>query len=374
MEPRITYAIGQGFRAANRSWAGIGLFAVGLTAVMLLAVLCLAISNPPPEVFEEPAPPARLSPEPGRAAVETGGPGPSPVETVAPVPASVPDVAPAAGLDAGDEWDDRGEPPTLFDQLDTLEPPPAPEAPSEAASAVEQQQVAQLEERERIAQEWFGQAWPLLLLALLIVMAGNVWLSGGQIGYVVSQVTAQRKAMSEFWASARRSFLPLLGAATIILAALGALAVVLALLSILLDAMPDGPRTVLGILLAFALTAGMLWLVIRISFWFIAIVADQKELVAGLRTSLRLTRGRWLRVAGLAGLLALISYGAGLPGDVLVWLGGAIGGGIEPWLGALGGVLKAVVGLYVGFAALGAYVRFYEDAKAATASVGAPGR
>jgi hypothetical protein len=346
MEPRIRHAIGHGFRTANRSWGGMGVFAGGVLAIMLVAVLCLAVSDPPPEVFQEPL------------AAETMAPPEAPDAEEALAGALDEEAAAGEGIEqpsAEPESDERQ--PTLFDQLETVEPSPRPAA----AAAVT------VEEQERAAQEWFGRAWPLLLLALLVVMVGNVWLSGGQIGYVANQVTVQRATIREFWSAARRSFLPLLAAATILLAALGALAVVVAALSLLLDGLPEGVQTVLGILLAFGLSAGLLWLVIRISFWFIAIVADEKELLAGLRASMEVTRGRWWRVAGLALLLFLISYGAGLPGDLLVWLGVSIGGGAEPWLGALGGLLKALFGLYVGFAAMGAYVRFYEDAKAATA-------
>ena len=168
MEPRIGGSIGQGFLAANRSWAGIGLYVAGLTGLTLLVVLGVMLTNPPPEVFEEqagaireplglPAQPAAISPEAAAPETDTG-----------------------EGPDA--------EEVNLFEQLETTEDTQAtapetaaPEIAAPAAPVVETPAAApaQTEEQARAVGTWFGRAWPVLLLCLLIAVAGNAWLSAG---------------------------------------------------------------------------------------------------------------------------------------------------------------------------------------------------
>ena len=80
MEPAVTRSIGQGFAAANRSWVGIACYAGGWLVVAAFAVLGVMMTNPPPEVFEEPqtaevVPAKALEAVPPVAAVpQTAGP------------------------------------------------------------------------------------------------------------------------------------------------------------------------------------------------------------------------------------------------------------------------------------------------------------
>ena len=55
MEPSIGRSIGQGFRAANRSWAGIGLAAGSWLVVGLFVILSIALTKVPEELFRQPA-------------------------------------------------------------------------------------------------------------------------------------------------------------------------------------------------------------------------------------------------------------------------------------------------------------------------------
>ena len=53
MEPGLKHVIGQGFKTANHSWAGIAFFGGSLVVVILLALLGIAVTNPPAEVLQQ---------------------------------------------------------------------------------------------------------------------------------------------------------------------------------------------------------------------------------------------------------------------------------------------------------------------------------
>lgn len=342
---------------------GMGFFAAGMAAVTVLAIGLVMATNPPPELFEEPTEPEAALPAIGLMesafAQEEGSPA-SPEEPVA-QPEGAPPAAEQEPAPA-----DEGEA-TLFDELDetTAEPiPPLPDAVAPAAPV-----PAADEERARVIGQWFGRAWPMLLIALLLAAAGNVWLNGGQIGYLAKQVTAPPARVSEFWAAGTRAFLPLIGAWALSLAGVAAIVGILALVAALLALLPEAARAVLGTLVTVGLLIGFIWLVVRLAFWFIAIVVDRLGPIAAFKASFRASRGRWWRLVGLGLLMALISYVAWLPFALVEWLGNRIGGGAAVALGLIGNIGGILASLYVGFVALAAYLRFYEDAKSAPAGV-----
>lgn len=359
MEPRIGRSIAQGFRAANRSWAGIGVFAVGLTAVTGLVTLGVASTNPPPEVFQERAGTWRFE---------------LPELPVQEAQAQEVPVTAAEAEPATEEPTTEGEEGvSLFEQFETAEdetalalPPTLPDAP---ALDTQEATPAQAEEQARVVGEWVRRAWPVLLLCLLIAIAGSIWLSAGQIGYVAKRVTTPHVPISEFWTAGTRAFLPVLGGALLSLVGLAGIVGIVLLFSMLLAILPDAARAVLGVLFAIALLVGLVWVLVRLAFWFIIIVADRQGPLAALKSSFRSTRGHWWRLAGLGVLMALISYAVWLPFTFLEWLGTVVGGGAAlvafVLIGNLGGF---VASLYVGFATLGAYVRFYQDTKPLPAS------
>ncbi|MBI3331105.1 MAG: hypothetical protein HYZ96_03225, partial [Candidatus Omnitrophica bacterium] len=218
MGPGIKRSIVEGFRAANRSWLGIGFFAAGLAAVTVLAIGLILATSPPPELFEPTEPAAALpaielmesafaqeespaSPEEPAAQPEEppAATEPAPATEPAAQPAETPAATEPAPVDEGEA--------DLFDELEDAEEA-APLLPEAAAPAV----PADDEARARVVGQWFGRAWPLLLIALLLAAAGNVWLNGGQIGYLAKQVSGQRAPVSEFWVVGSRAFFPLCGA------------------------------------------------------------------------------------------------------------------------------------------------------------------
>ena len=340
MKPEIGRSIKQGFVAANRSWAAIGLFIGSWVLVIIVALVGVALTKPPAALFQEPATTSKAEAPAVRPA--------------SPQPASTP---------ATQKTD-------LFNQLATTDAatPSAPNAPSPApdAAAVRREEIAQ---RDRLAGEWFGRAWPVLFLVFLVVMAANLWLTGGQIGYLAKRVTAGQAKLSEFWASGTRAFGALVGGSLLSMAGLAGLALVGVLItvafSVLANIAPNWGKIVLrlvGLILGLAILVGLIWLLVRLSFWFIAIVADRLGPIAGLRRSFRATRGQWWKIAGLGLLMSLISYGVWLPFGLLDWVSRQIGGAGEVGIGILSNLLGVIASLYVGFAMLAAYIRFYEDA------------
>jgi hypothetical protein len=335
MEPGIGRSLKEGFRTAGRSWAGMGFFTGAWLAVILVIGLAILLTRPPAEVFEEPAavgaPPASL-------------------------PADDADLAPAPAETAGGETN-------LFDELADAEETelPAPEAliPETAGPTADEQ--------ARIAGEWMGRAWPVLLLCVLLAIAANVWLTGGQIGYLSARVMAQPSGVSAFWRHGTKAFGRLLGGSLLALAGVGILALIVfvvgALMSALARIMPEWLVVVLSLLLGLAILAAIVWLIVRLSFWFIAIVVEGRGPVAGLKDSFRATRSRWWKLFGLGALLAAISYGIMLLLGLVDLAGQALGGASAGVLGFLSGLLSIAANLFLSFVGLAAYLRFYEDAK-----------
>lgn len=351
MEPGIGRAVKEGFRAANTSWVGIAAFAVGWLAVLLLVVLGVAVTNPPVDALQE------------QEAVEDGAafPGdaeePEAVTPVEPAAALAPalDSEPDALSPAAEDLAVSTEPAGSFEETLAGLPEPGP-SPEQRAS-----------EAARIIGDWFGRAWPLLTLCLLVVIAGSVWLSGAQIGYVAKRVLAQQATLAEFWSAGSRSFVPLLGGSALWILAVGVFVLSAVLIALLLSALGNVlPGWLVGLaaaVLILAALTGLLWTGVRLSFWFIAIVADRLGPVAGLKASFRLVRGRWWKVAGLIMLMALISVGAWIVAGLIETIGNVIGGGAATVLGLVSNAAGVVANLYISFATIAACVRFYEDAK-----------
>jgi len=53
MAAQIGASVVTGFRAANRSWPGIGLYAAGWVLLGVVGLASVLFTNPPPELFEE---------------------------------------------------------------------------------------------------------------------------------------------------------------------------------------------------------------------------------------------------------------------------------------------------------------------------------
>lgn len=347
MGPSIGRALSEGFRAANRSWAGIGFFAGVLLLVTVISLITIASTRPPARQFPVREEESVIAPAPAVP--------PSPASEATP---------PAASGDVD-----------LFNQLETTQPPPAPAA-AETPSPVAQPapplpatETAAERADERARADWLGRAWPVIAAVLLLMLVANVWLSGGQIAYLAARVSHQPAKLSMFWQEGTRAFGRLLGTWGLMMGAGAVLLLALALLGAALSPLPEGVRKVLGVLLVLALLAVGIWLVVRLSFWFIAVVVDRVGPVAGLKASLSATQGRWLKTAGLGLLVALISIGVSLVFGLAEGLGNLIGGGAAVVLGVAGNLAGLVASLYIGFAALAAYIRFYQDVKgSATAS------
>jgi len=264
-------------------------------------------------------------------------------------------------------------PKDLFGQLSSLPaaartPQTASAQPAPTTSREDALEKA-LQKRLNLAGEWLASAWPVVLLCLLIAMATGLWLQGGRIGYLATVIGSGRASLSAFWTTGLRSFGALLGGWFLSITAFAGIVTVLALLgavfSALFSAAPAGVRALFGMALSAGVLIGMAWLVVRLAFWFIAIVVDRVGPVAGLSASFRATRGRWGRVFGLGALLGLIALGVEIVLRGLAFLGG-------PTLVTilLVGVPGVVARLYVGFAAQAAFIHCYAETKSAGPAAG----
>lgn len=337
MQPSIGRSIGQGFRVASRMWAGIGVFAGCSIALMVVTGLLVALTRPPEELFTE------------RPAAEQAAPTPPPT-----TPAETPDVT--------ESLDSSGDVTAS-----------APAAAS-AASAPDAEAAARQEDerRVRVIGDWVGRAWPVLLLCFLLFTVAKVWLTGGQLGYVAARIADPHARIVTFFHAGGRAFWALLRgwllmAAAFIVAVLAMLIIIL-IMGGLARVMPGWLLAVLAVLLTLALIAGVVWLSVKLLLWFIAIVVDGIGPLAGLRASVRATRGAWWPLAGLSVLLGAVSLGVGLVLVIGEWVGRVIGGPAGMILTVLTSLVYMVGYFYLLFVSSVAFVQWYIDAKSRPAA------
>jgi len=330
----------EGFRAANKSWAGIGVV-IGVWIILaIVGLVGIGLTNPPAGLGEQArSPVADITPPP-------------PATTTAVTPA--PD-----------------EKTNLFKDMETVKeaapaPPATTVAPQTAAPPTAETAANATQNREeqiRAVREWVGRAWPILLIGVLLGLAVSTWLAGAQIGYLAARVRTQQSSLSQFWAAGARAFWPLLGVLFLMLVAVGGLALIMGWgIAALGAAIPGWLLAILLVILWIALV----WVAIRLAFWLIAIVVDRTGPVGGLRASLRATRGRWWQLFGLILLLILISIGVRFPFGLLEGLGRLAGGAAMLATQLVGGVVGGVANVYLSFMFMAACIRFYEDAKGET--------
>ncbi|MBI4003904.1 MAG: hypothetical protein HY353_02685 [Candidatus Omnitrophica bacterium] len=313
MGPAIGRSIGAGFRAANRSWAGLGLLVASWAAVWAVSALLMLLTKMPAELLRPPQPGAAVT-------------APQPV-----APASEPEAAAENTQDRADR------------------------------EAVERW--------TRTAGEWLGRAWPVMLLVLALLLAANTWLAGGQIGYLSKIVQDGNARLAEFWQAGTRAFPALLGAWLLTAGVALAGVLVVVLLSLIANAVPAVVSGVLGLLMALGAAVALVWLAVRLVFWYPAIVIAGAGPVAGLKASFQATRGRWWSLCGLIALLGVIFFGISMLLGVIEGLANTAGGGAGRGLGIAINLLGAAVNFYLGFVSLAAVLRFYADV---TSSAPAP--
>ncbi len=358
MKPGIGRSIGAGFRAANRSWPGMGLIAGISIGLFLIALVIfgggIALTHMPEQLVRQ---------------LLTQGPVVPAIRAAAPQQAAPSAVAPRSTTAA------QTETPSASTTSATAQP-----AAATTSAATSQPATDKQTELVQLWDEWFGRAWPVLLMCLLIglpILIGvNVWLQGGQIGYVGRLVTNQQAALSEFWSAGTKAFGAMFGAWLISLGVTIALTLGVVLVAMLFGAVPNAvPSAVLGVLgfiLAVAAVVALVWLAVRLSFWFIAIVMDHAGPMSGLKVSFQVTRGRWWKTFGLMLVLVLIAIGIGLVFRLFERAGNAAGGFGGGVLAFVVGVVQLIVNLYLGFVTTAAFIQFYQDTKAAPSGPAAP--
>ena len=333
--PSIRRAVRHGVQSANRSLPGMVMFGGGSLLLWLLMALLIGWTGMPDEWLSPPtAPPA----DSGTQALTTGGdPG-----------------APEVGSQAGD----AAQPST-----DVTGPPAA-----DGIGLREEALKAQAEARARQMLEWLADAWPILGVALLALVAGNLWLYGGQVGYVAQVLATHQSTLAVFSASGTRAFGALLGGSLIALLLCGRIALALAVLVVLVGLVAAGAPDWLGALLVWTLlvgaVVGLVWLGVRLTFWFVGIVVDGIGPLAALRATFRATRGRWWKVCGLVALFTSLFLGFSLVIGLLDGLGRIIGGPAEAVIGLAVTLLNVAASLYLGFVMVAAYIQFYQEAQA----------
>lgn len=367
MEPAIGRSVGSGFRAAWSSWAAIGVFAgiwILLTTGTWLVLLATGIpgelfmARPAVELTTATPAPVATTPAVADRALEETVAEEELLETkeILPQPAETPEIP----LESDASEEATQEPPSLYEQMQATEPL--------ALQTPIQPETASDEELDRLMEEWVSKAWPALLLISVITLLVMAWLIAGQIGFLSAAVMQGHASLSDYWKSASQGFLRLLG--SLLLSTLLWIGVVLSGvllligLSVLAAVIPKALMGLVGLFFALVLFVGLVWIGVRFSFWFIAVVMDRVGPVAGLKASYRATRGRWWKTLGLQAILGLILLGVVVLMRVLELLVISGGMGVLAVL-IFSSALLMVVLLLTTFVSVAATIRFYADAKTA---------
>ncbi|WP_236243378.1 hypothetical protein [Streptomyces sp. CC228A] len=172
-----------------------------------------------------------------------------------------------------------------------------PKAPAISPDASQSEQLDQAAEALRVS---LVSMVPLILLGLVASFFTTALLT-----FVVSRsVLGKPVTFGEVWRDARPRFVPLLG-----------LTLLLPLISVAVMAAGIVPGVLVGsvggALLAvfggFAALAVMLWLVVRFSLAYSALMLERQGVLASLRRSARLVQGSWWRIFGILLLTALLT-------------------------------------------------------------------
>ena len=221
--------------------------------------------------------------------------------------------------------------------------------------------------------DWLKHAWPAAVTALFMVVTAGNWLFAGETGYLAKHLSTQDARIAEFWVAGTRACGALLVGWLVLLVGLTGVTILLFSVFNLMASHFGFSRLLepLSYPLAIIWVIGLSGYLVRLSFWDVAVVVDRLGPIAGMRASFRATRGHWWRVVGL-GLLMLLIESVILPLlGVLGWLGSLGGEGLTLVTGMTSGVVNLlgfVTQIYVSWATLAAYIRFYEDTKAIPAS------
>jgi len=270
-----------------------------------------------------------------------------------------------------------GVPRELFRAPASTTPPPAKAAPADAVAPAEPAAPAPTTaaagavvptDQNRLVREWLGHAWPMVGLVVLLVLAAGAWLYGGQIGYLTARLRGQPATASTFFASGTTTFWPVLGSSLLSLAVTGGMGLAIGLVVLVFSGLPIAVSRVLNVIVVVAGVVAVVWVLVRLSLWFVAVVVDQRGPLGGLRASVEATRGKWWKTFGLLALLGVIGMSATVALNLLAGLGAVLGGPGGAVLQAVVTILQMlIVNLYLGFAITAALIRFYEDTKAPAA-------
>ena len=253
----------------------------------------------------------------------------------------------------------------------------SPDAPGpQAASAEtapkpsETQQAAQ-----RAAANWFRRSWPAIVLCVLVGMVASLWLNGGQIGYLGDRVRGGSAGLLAFHQAGIRSMGRLLRAWCLgsLVGFVPMIAVALLVAVLTKPGAAAAADTALAAVLFLVVVPALIWLLVRLAFWFIAIVVDGLSALGGLKASFRVTQGRWWRTCGLVAVFTLIAVALEIVFSLIAALGGVMGAGVAGVAAFVTGILRvAVINLYLGFVGTAALIRFYEDAGSPADTVSSP--
>nr|WP_079171578.1 hypothetical protein [Streptomyces sp. CC53] len=172
-----------------------------------------------------------------------------------------------------------------------------PQAPAMSPDASQSERIDQATEALPVS---LISMMPLLLLGLVASFFTTALLT-----FVVSRsVLGKPVTFSEVWRDARPRFVPLLGL-TLLLPLISVAVMTAGIVPGMLVGSVGG--SLLAIFGGLAALAVMLWLVVKFSLAYSALMLERQGVVASLRRSARLVQGSWWRIFGILLLTTLIT-------------------------------------------------------------------
>ena len=238
-------------------------------------------------------------------------------------------------------------------------------APQANAAAAPGQEVKKREPtpEEKEIEQWFLRIWPVVMLMVLFLILAGIFLYGGQIGYLTKQIRGEPAKTSDFMTAASKSFIPLVGVYLLSFALIGApLLVGGGLIALSAKIFPTAFSILLSAVFIVSVLVLFAWLGVRLVFSGLAVPADHIGPIESLKTSFRITKGRFWNVVLFSVVLNLISLAVDVSFRLLNWIGGFMGGALIFILA----FLSIGIGIYLAFLKEAATIFYYDEAKPIT--------
>lgn len=176
-----------------------------------------------------------------------------------------------------------------------------------------------------VVRSWFFRSWPILALMLLssIILFG--YLFSWQMNYLAHKSSGREFVLHDSCKEAAVLLWEYCKASLVGFGFICAAFMIGGLSFLFLGLLPKVLAGLLAFLLVMAGIIFMIWISVRLSFWYSALACDKEGVMAGLKSSFYATKGKVLPLAGFYIVLGLIRLGVNIVTKILGLIIGALG-------------------------------------------------